>query len=64
MFFWWCVFEWSGGGLEGDVVSLGLEFGDEASDFDLGVEAAGEVVGTEILVGATGGQHVPDDGLL
>ncbi len=29
--------------------------------FLLGVDAGGEVVGAELLIGATGGEHVPDD---
>ena len=52
---------WSGGWLEGDGVSEGFEPGDEPTGLPVGVLAAGEVVGTEFVVGRAGGQDVPDD---
>ncbi len=51
----------SGGWLEGDGVSDGLELGDEPTGFPFGVQAAGEIVGAEFVVGLSGGQDVPDD---
>jgi hypothetical protein len=51
----------SDGGVQGDLVSEGFEFGDEAAGFAFGVQAAVEVVGAEFLVGGAGGQDVPDD---
>lgn len=52
---------WSGGWLEGDGVSLCLEFDEETFGLFLGVEAGGEVVGAEVLIGAAGSEDVPDD---
>src|SRR6266540_1019016 len=53
---------WSGGGwLEGDGVAEGLEPGDQAAGFAFGVQALGEVVGAELVVGFAGGQDVPDN---
>ena len=51
----------SGGRLEGDGVAEGFELGDQPAGFPFGVQAAGEVVGTEFVVGLPGGQDVPDD---
>ena len=51
----------SGGGFDVHGVTEGLKLGDEAAGFLLGVDAVGEVVGAEFLIGATGVQHVPDD---
>src|SRR5881227_3834721 len=48
----------SGGWFEGDVVSEGLELGDEALGRAFGV-AALEVVAAEVAVGLAGGEHVP-----
>jgi hypothetical protein len=39
----------------------GLELGDQAAGFAFGVQALGEVVGAELVVGFAGGQDVPDD---
>src|SRR5215467_10391442 len=50
----------SGGELQGDGVAEGLEPGYQAAGFSFGVEAAGEVVGAELVVGFAGGQDVPD----
>src|SRR3954454_12517551 len=47
-----------GGWLERDVVSEGLELGDEAFGGAFGV-AALEVVAAEVTVGLAGGEHVP-----
>src|SRR2546427_4943498 len=60
---WWrgLLGVWSGGWLEGDGVSEGFEPGDEPAGLALGVEAAGEVVGAEFVVGLPGSQDVPDD---
>jgi hypothetical protein len=44
--------------LEGDLVSEGLELGDEAFGGAFGV-AAGEVVVAEVAVGLAGAEHVP-----
>ena len=41
----------SGGGVEGDGVSEGFELGDETAGFAFGVQAGGEVVGAELVVG-------------
>src|SRR5271166_7193159 len=51
----------SGGGVEDDGVSEGFELGDEPAGFAFGVQAGGEVVGAELVVGLSGGQDVPDD---
>jgi hypothetical protein len=52
----------SGGGwLQGDGVAEGFELCDQAACFPLGIQAAGEVAGAELLVGPAGGQDVPDD---
>src|SRR6266496_4028696 len=51
----------SGGWLEGDLVAEGFELGDQAPGFPFGVEAGGEVVSTQFVVGLSGGQDVPDD---
>src|SRR6266576_3408147 len=51
----------SGGWLEGDGVAEGFELGDQPAGFPFGVQAAGEVVGAEFVVGLPGGQYVPDD---
>src|SRR5216683_4341947 len=51
----------SGGWLEADLVAEGFEFRDQAPGFPVGVQAAGEVVGAELVVGSGGGQDVPDD---
>src|SRR5215813_5356051 len=51
----------SGGWLEGDLVAEGLELGDEAAGFAFGVQAGGEVAGSEFVVGLSGGQDVPAD---
>ena len=51
----------SGGRGEGDGVAEGFELGDEAAGFVFGIEAGGEVVRAEFLVGFAGGQDVPDD---
>src|SRR5215212_3180870 len=48
----------SGGWLERDVVSEGLELGDEALGVAFGV-AALEVVAAEVAVGLAGAEHVP-----
>jgi hypothetical protein len=42
-------------------VAEGFELGDEAAGFPFGVQAGGEVVGAEFVVGLSGGQDVPDD---
>ena len=42
-------------------VAEGLKLRDEAAGFLFGVDAGGEVVGAELLTGAGGGEHVPDD---
>jgi hypothetical protein len=42
---------WSGGWGEGDGVAEGFELGDEAAGFAFGIEAGGEVVRAEFLVG-------------
>ena len=47
--------------LEGDLVSEGLELGDEPAGLAFGVQAAVEVVGAELVVGGAGGQDVPGD---
>ena len=39
----------------------GFELGDQAPGFPFGVEAGGEVVSTQFVVGLSGGQDVPDD---
>src|ERR1035438_5637608 len=52
---------WSGGWLEADGVAECFELGDQAADFPFGVQAAGEVIGAELVVGLPGGQDVPDD---
>src|SRR5216683_6602108 len=52
---------WSGGWLKGDLVAEGFEPGDQAAGFSFGVEAAGEEVGAEFVVGGAARQHVPDD---
>jgi hypothetical protein len=49
---------WSVGGLEGDGVSEGVELGDEPAGLAFGVQAAGEVLGAEFVVGLSGGQDV------
>jgi hypothetical protein len=49
------------GGFQGDLESLGLEFGDEAVSLLLGVDAGGEAVGAEIVISAAGGEHAPED---
>ena len=52
----------SGGGVvQGDAVAEGFEPGDQAAGLPSGIQAAGEVVGAEFLVGFPGGQDVPDD---
>src|SRR5260370_27516387 len=51
----------SGGWLEGDLVAEGLESGDQAAGFAVGVLAASEEVGAELVVGDAAGQDVPDD---
>jgi hypothetical protein len=56
-----CRGDGSGGVFQGDPLAEGLEAGDEALRFAFGVQAAGEVVGAELVVGLSGGQHVPDD---
>ena len=55
------VFLGLGGEFEGDFESVGLEPGDEAAAFLVGVDSVGEVVGAQILVGPAGGEHVPED---
>jgi hypothetical protein len=42
-------------------VAEGFEPGDEPAGFSFGVQAAGEVVSAEYLIGFSGGQDVPDD---
>ena len=54
---WQRVFGLSGGGFEGDLEPVGLELGDAATSLRFGIDAGGEVVGAEILVGPAGGQH-------
>lgn len=56
-----CAGVLSGGGFEGNGVAEGLKLRDEAAGFFFGVDAGGEVVGAELLTGAGGGEHVPDD---
>src|SRR5271170_5169862 len=51
----------SGGVFRGDVLAEGLKAGDEALCFALGVGAAVEVAGAEVIVGLSGGQDMPDD---
>src|ERR1700676_2690486 len=52
----------SGGGwLQADGVAEGFELCDQAACFSLGIQAAGEVVGAELVVGLSGGQDMPDD---
>src|ERR1039457_1917430 len=51
----------SGGWLEADLVAEGFEFCDEAPGFPVGVQAAGEEVSADLVVGPAGGQDVPDD---
>src|SRR5690242_16165043 len=51
----------SAGRLEADLVAEGFEFCDQASGFPFGVEAAGEVVGAELVVRRTADQDVPND---
>jgi hypothetical protein len=51
----------SGSWLEADLVAEGFEPGDQAAGFSLGVEAAGEEVSAEVVVGPACGQDVPDD---
>jgi hypothetical protein len=43
------------------VAAEGLEAGDEALGFAVGVGAAVEVVGAEVVIRCAGGQDVPDD---
>ena len=51
-----------GGWFEGDLVPEGFEFVDEpAFPCFRAVDAAGEVVRTEVAVGGGLGQHMPDD---
>ncbi len=51
-----------GGGFDGDFVSEGFEFADEAALADFGVvDAAGEVVRAEVAVGGGVEKHMPDD---
>jgi hypothetical protein len=54
---WRRVFGLSVGGFEGDLESVGLELGDAATSLRFGIDAGGEVVAAEILVGPAGGQH-------
>src|SRR5690349_3607023 len=50
------------GGFEGDLVSEGFELADEPTFACLlTIDAAGEVVRTEVAVGAGFGQHMPND---
>src|SRR6266576_4606035 len=57
----WTVRKPRGTSLEGDGVAEGFELGDQPAGFPFGVQAAGEVAGTEFVVGLPGGQDVPDD---
>ena len=41
-------------------MSEGFELGDEPAGFAFGVQAGGEVVGAEFVVGLSGGQDVPE----
>src|SRR4051812_50157802 len=51
-----------GGGFYGDLVGEGFELADESAFARFGVvEAAGEVVGAQILVAGGVGEHMPDD---
>ena len=48
----------SGGVFHGNAAAEGLEAGDEALRFAVGVGAALEVVGAEVVIRCAGGQHV------
>src|SRR6266567_1388890 len=53
--------EGSGGCFQGHRVAECFQAGDEAAGLALGVQAAGEVIAAELVVGFAGGQDVPDD---
>ena len=46
--------------MQADGVTEGFELGDQAAGFPFGVQAGGEVVLAELVVGCAGGQDVPD----
>src|SRR5512132_4286353 len=53
---------WSGGGLEGDLVAERLELVHQVAGLAVAVDAAGVVVGAEVVETGGGiGQQVPDD---
>src|SRR5260370_3541725 len=56
-----CGWGSGGGWLQAHGVAEGFELCDEAAGFPVGVQAGGEVVLAELLVGFAGGQDVPDD---
>src|SRR5215213_831355 len=53
---------WSGGRLQGDLVAERLELADEVAGLAGGVDAAGVVVGAQVVEAGGGvGEQVPDD---